>query len=274
MTPKSVLPEPLRKEISSHNKVWFDKYQTESNNRKEYYPNIQEFLEFCACNNDKEMHFIDRNDVDLYVATLRKYTDSPSTINRRLSVLAGFGKFLRSQYPRVFGERFLSDLPPHEHTDKNPTDIKALSLEQLSHIKKYNHRSVKDQYIFELFFQLGIDKNDLIECKFPSTRNTQLDEIIKKVPPGEVTEGTINSYFTRVTKHLKKQGVYQENRRSINSYDLAESHKAYFLKCPNCKRTLENITKNWVLAKAKFDNANYQDEYRIVCVQCKGASKK
>ena len=105
----------------------------------------------------------------------------------------------------------------------SPDDVQALSLVQLAYVRKYNRRSVKavkDEYIFELFFQLGIDKNDLIACNFPKTRNLQVDEIIKKIPKGEVKTGTIDSYFIRVTQYLKNQQVYNENRRNINSYDL------------------------------------------------------
>ena len=75
--------------------------------------------------------------------------------------MSGFGKFLHSKYPDTFDDKFLSDTS-HERTDKNPTDIKALSLEQLSYVRKYNRHILKDKYIFELFFQLGIDKNDLL----------------------------------------------------------------------------------------------------------------
>jgi site-specific recombinase XerD len=271
MTPKPILPEHLRKGITSHNKSWFEKYQTEAKDPSGYYPNVQEFLEFCAYKNDKDISNINRTDVDSYITTLKSWDAKTNTINRRLSALSGFRNFLHSKYPDTFDEGFLSDLPGHERTNKNPTDIKALSLEQLSYARKYNHRSIKDEYIFELFFQLGIDKNDLIACNFPKTINPQLDEIIKRIPKGKVTEGTINSYFTRVTNHLQKQGVYNKNRK-INSYDLVESHKAYFLECPNCGRTFENIAKYWVLAKIKYDGPDYQDEYRIVCAQCKGAS--
>ena len=276
MSRKRILPKHLRKEMAPHNKAWFEKFQNESKCRKEFYPDVEEFLEFCAYNNDKDIKNIDGTDFNSYFTTLKKYTDSPYTINRRSSVLSSFGDFLRSEYPNIFPDKFFSDLPHNERTDKNPTDIKSLSLEQLSYARKYNRRSVKvkDEYIFELFFQLGIDKNDLIACNFPKTRNTQVDEIIKRVPKGDVTNSTINSYFSRVTKYLQKQGLYDKSRNNINSYDLAESHKAYFLQCPNCGMPFENIAKHWVLAKVKFDGADYQDEYRIVCAQCKGTSTK
>jgi len=274
MTLKRILPKDLRKEIASYNKAWFEKFRTESKNRKEYYPDVQEFLEFCAYNNDKDIKNIDRTDIDSYITTLKKHTDSPFTINRRLSALSGFRNFLCSEYPDTFGEKFFSDLPSHEHTDKNPTDIKALSLVQLSYARKYNRRRMKDEYIFELFFQLGIDKNDLIACNFPKAKNARVDEIIKKVPKGDVTDGTINSYFSRITNYLQKQGVYNKSRRNINSYDLAKSHEAYFLQCPNCERTFENIAKYWVLAKVIFDETDYQDKYCIVCAQCKGENTK
>lgn len=271
MTPKRTLPKDLLKDIKPNNKVWFEKYKSESDPKKNYYHlHVQEFLEFCAYNNGKEIKDIDRSDVDLYVIALKQHTDSPYTINGRLSALSHFRNFLCSKYSETFGEQFLSDLPSHERTDENPTDIKALSLKQLSYARKYNRRSVKDEYIFELFFQLGIDKKKLIACTFPKNRSPQIDEIIKTVSKGEVTDGTINSYFTRITNYLKKQGIYEKNRRNINSYDLTESHKAYFFQCPNCKRTFENTANYWVLAKVNFENSDYQDHYRIVCAQCKG----
>ena len=108
-------------------------------------------------------------------------------------------------------------------------------------------------------------QGSVVACNFPETRNAQVDEIIKKISKGDIENGTIDSYFTRVTKYLKKQRVYIDSRRKINSYDLTESHKAYFLQCPNCGKSFENIAKYWVLARA-----DYQDEYSIVCAECRG----
>jgi site-specific recombinase XerD len=274
MTPKRLIPKELRKEIALHNKAWFEKYQSKAKDPSGYYPDVLEFLEFCAYNNDKNIRNIDRTDIDSYITTLKKQNARPLTINRRLSALSGFRNFLLSDYPDIFGEKFLSDLPGHGHPEKNPTDIKALSLEQLSFARKYNRRSVKYEYIFESFFQLGIDKNDLIARNFQETKSTQVDEIIKRGPKGKVTESIINSYFISVTKYLQSQGVYDKSRRNINSYDLAESNKVYFIQCPNCGKSFENLAKYWVLAKVKFDGVDYQDEYHIVCAQCKGANTK
>jgi site-specific recombinase XerD len=268
MTPKQIIPKHLRKGIEPYNKEWFQKYQTELEDPPGYYANVREFLEFCAFQKDKDISDIDDTDVALYIKTLKSYGAKPRTINRRLSALSGFRTFLHSN-----GKKFLPDLPSREDTDKdeNPTDIKALSLIQLNYARKYNCRYVKDEYIFELFFQLGIGKNDLIACKFPENRNAQVDEIIKKVPKGDVALGTIDSYFTRVTKELQDKGVYDKSRRKVNSYDLIESHKAYFLKCPNCGKSFENTAKYWVLARVNIDEADCQDEYCIVCTVCKGA---
>jgi hypothetical protein len=274
MTPKPTLPKEFLKDLKPSNKMWFEKYKAESDDRKKYYnSNIQEFLKFCAHNNDKEIVNLDKTDVDLYIATLRKYTDSPYTINHRISALSKLRNFLHTKYPDTFDEYFLSNLPRHKRKDEeNPTDIRALSLEQLSYARQYNRRSIIDEYIFELFFQLRIDKNDLIARKFPKPRSASLDEIINKVSKDDVTESYINSYFSRVTIYLQKQDVYDKGRRKINSYDLSASHDAYIFRCPNCGRPFENIAKYWVLARVRLDDAAYQDEYRIVCDQCRGAS--
>jgi hypothetical protein len=274
-TKKRLIPEQLRKELIAPNQALFDEYLAAKKDPSNYYPNVREFLEFCAHNNDKKISELDKTDVDLYLKTLTGFKPRPSssTINFRLSSLSGFRKFLISEYPDDFKENFLSTFPNREPIEENPTEIKALDLVQLSFVRKYNLRSSKDEYIFELFFQLGIAKNDLIACKFPETTNTQLDTLIKKVPKGEITESTINWYFKKITTHLKSKGVYDKNRRNINSYDLVESHNAYFLQCPNCHNSFENTSKYWVLIKVKFDDSDYLDEYRIVCAQCKGVPK-
>lgn len=263
--PPKIISKDLLKEIAPQNKEWFDKYRTKTPN---YYANVQEFLEFCAFKNDKFISQLGRNDIDLYIATLKDCGARPNTINRRLSALSGFGNFLHTNYPDTFDKNFFSDKPSHEKIKEiNPKEIQALDLKQLHYIREYNHRSVKsakDEYIFELFYQLGITEEELLARQFPEPRNKQVDEIIKKVPKGVVKKGTIDSYLIRITNELIDKKVYDKTRK-ISSYDLTESHKAYFFQCPNCKLFFENISKNWVLVRMESDQ-----DYRLFCFQCKG----
>ena len=71
MTPKQILSNKFRKGISPENKVWFEKYRTEAEDPSGYYPNVQEFLEFCTKNN-KDISNIDKTDVDAYVVSFKK----------------------------------------------------------------------------------------------------------------------------------------------------------------------------------------------------------
>jgi len=271
MTPKQILSKKFRKRISPDNMLWFEKYQNESGDPSGYYLKVQEFLEFCAYKNNKDIRTIDETDVNSYITVLKSCGAKTPTINSHKSALSGLRKFLHSNYPDTFDERFLSELPGHERTDENPTEIKALSLVQLSYVRAYNRSHLKDNYIFELFFQLGIDKNDLVARNFPESRNAEVDEIIKKASKSDIELGTINSYFKRVTKYLRDHDAYDKSRRNINSYDLAEGRNAYFLRCPNCGKSFENVAKYWVLARVNIEEVDYQGEYSIVCAECKGA---
>lgn len=271
---KPIIPQEERQDISPSNKEWFEKYVNYSGNPKGYYGPVKEFLEFCEFTDSKLIPQLTVDDIAKYVDVLKKHDAKQGTINTRYSAIASFRDYLIKEHN--FDEKFLANFPKHEKIIENPKDFRPLNLRQLAFARKYNRRksgSVKDEYVFELFFQTGIDKDDLSEQNYPNIENTQLKNLIEKIHvAGErVSIGAITSYFQRLTKYLKKQGIYDLDRRDINSYDLVESHKSYFQKCPNCGRgPFEKTSGYWVLAKIRFDNERYDDEYHLVCVVCKG----
>jgi len=263
--PSKLIPKDHLKEMAPKNKEWFEKYKTKT---PSYYTNIQEFLEFCAYKNDKYISQLDKTDIDSYFKTLKEFHAKPPTIHGRYSALSDFRNFLHALDSYTFDEKYLSAILDYEQIEiKKPTIKKALSLTQVKYVREYNHlsaKSVKDEYIFELFFQLGIREIDLVACKFPKNKSAVVEEFIKKVPKGSIKVGTINSYLQRITNHLKKIGLYDENGRLISSGDLTENHEAYCLQCPNCKISFENIPENWVLTRTESDQ-----DFRLYCSHCK-----
>ena len=84
----------------------------------------------------------------------------------------------------------------------------------------------------------------------------------------EVTDDMSNKYLERITKNLIQEGNFYKDT-NLNMFDIRETSKDFFLECPNCKRRLENVSRNWVLAKTDYD-----DDFRLVCCICKGEPQK
>lgn len=185
-----------------------------------------------------------------------------------------------------FRKDFLIDMNNIPLGGGDPSDAKSLNLLQLSYIREYNKHNVYDEYIFEILFQLGIDKQDLNIClqknkdvvnhcfprknKEPILYNAKIAELLEKVQNDELImkriRGIDQRYLKNATEFLRRKGVYNKDRQ-LNYSDIHKSYEAYIINCPNCGTPFENLSKYWVLAKAVID-----EEYQLVCSLCKGYS--
>jgi len=181
---------------------------------------------------------------------------------------------------------FLHDLSKFiSHKKTKKTNGTILSLPQISYIRKYNEGNVYDEYMFEVLFQLGVQKKYLKYClpryadfasklfvfgegKEPIKYNNLVEELLPKVLDEKILEDKIkkinHQYFSRLPDYLLDKKIIPENRK-LNSSDILVSHQAYCFTCPGCGYEFENVAQNWVLAKMKFD-----DQPRLFCAQCKG----
>jgi hypothetical protein len=204
-----------------------------------------------------------------------------------IATISSFKNFLIENCS--FKQDFLHDIRSLQVNEEGTPDSTPLTLRQLHHIREYNKRDIIDEYIFELFFQLGIDKKDLSICVPQNAdyethffryknkairyneRISQILAVIKNATLYDLTTKMQNidyHYFEQVTIHLIKNipGMW-EKERPLRYSDILKSHKIYMLKCPNpnCEELSENFQQNWVLLKAEPDT-----EYRLVCSRCKG----
>jgi C4-type Zn-finger protein len=259
-------------ELSENHRKYFNEYQLESSDPQGYFYRIEEFLAFVAFLNKKTTQDINRDDINAYIQEMKcsKYTNT--TISGRLSAIAGFRDFLLTNHSDQFGDKFLNDLPKHELSAEKKWEGRILRLEEISLIRKYNRQvsrtPIRDSVIFESFYQLGLEKQLVENLVFNDDdlkMRPQLDDLVKKVRPEEITTSIINSYFERITFYLISEGVYLGGDKKLNSYDITKSHVANFITCPNCGRVLECTEKNWCFVRTEFD-----EEFHLVCVICQG----
>ena len=281
------IPKEFLGEISEENQRWFDLYQD-----KNYRSQIKRFLRYKEHNN-KPFHLMTIDDIRKFADMLDNLENpyKSNGFNNFIYGIAALAKTLREKQGKPFGKDFLVDItaPLVKPTKDTESPGEVLTLEQIRGIRKYNkeQKTIYEEYIFELLFQLGITIEDINYCKpkyqnnkenifdidgrkkFPY--NKKIATLLEKLTPESREEldnkdfnnNYVSAYLQKATAFLEREIKYKG--KDISKNHMTKSHNAYILSCPNCERKIENIAKNWILVRAEID-----DEYRLVCAECKG----
>jgi len=273
------------KEMERSNKKWFDKFQGETDHKSTgYYQTIENFLKFNKYK-DKPFDTFTRADVDDYILTMWQNGYKSGRTDVVVAIISSFKNFLIRNCS--FPSDFLSDILSLQVNEDSASDSIPFSLLQLHYIREYNGHNISDEYIFEIYFQLGVDKKDLSVC-VPQNADRQqrcfrlkdkiirynemINQLIDKITDLDELEMKIQNvdyhYFEKVTSHLVKNfDRVWKKERTMRYSDILRSHEVYMIRCPNpsCQELSENIKQNWVLVKTEIDS-----DYRLVCSQCKG----
>lgn len=282
---KPVFPkELLGEQIEQSNKKWLDEYKKETSLTKGYYQKIENFFKFLDYQNMPFNKF-SVADIEKYIGIMVDSDYSEDTINALPGALSGFKSFLIGKYPNIFNNDFLLDLPSRYFDGDNPSDAFVLSLNQINSIREFNRLDIINEYIFEVFFQLGIKKKEISICH-PNNRhkevscfksidgkeikyNAKISQLLDKLPESieiKLSDVKVNYYLSKVTEYLKLKTppIYLKERK-LNYSDLIKSHHRYIITCPCCEQLTENIAPSWVLAKTEFES-----DFRLACAECKG----
>ncbi|MCZ7547664.1 MAG: hypothetical protein M5U11_00710 [Anaerolineales bacterium] len=281
---KPSFPKHLKlKEMEPTNKGWFELFKGKTNYKPGYYQTIENFLKYSNYK-DKPFNTFTLADVEDYIFVMWDNNYSSKRTDGVVATISSFKNFLikNSSFPPNFLDKVLS----LQVNESSVSDSEPLSLFQLHNIREYNNGSIVDEFIFEMYFQLGIDKQDLAICipqnadnekrcfRFKGKEiryNQKIEKLISKIQSVDGLATKIKSidyrYLKNVTTHLKSIDGAWQKERALNYSDILKSHQVYMIKCPNvnCGELSENIQQNWVLVKQDFDT-----EYRLFCSQCKG----
>jgi hypothetical protein len=269
--------------MEQSNKGWFEKFKAKTNHKsKGYYQTVEKFLKFSKYK-DKPFNTFTLTDIEDYVYVMWDNNYSAKRTDGVVAAISSFKNFLIKNYS--FPQDFLSNVLTLQVNESSVPDSDPLTPLQLHYVREYNERNIVDEFIFEIYFQLGVDKKDLEICVpqnvdrekrcFHSEGkeikyNEKINQLMRKVEDVDGLETQVKSidyrYLKKATTHLKEAGVWKKER-ALNYSDILKSHEVYMLKCPNlsCGELTENLQQNWVLVKEEFDT-----EYRLVCSQCKG----
>jgi hypothetical protein len=145
--------------------------------------------------------------------------------------------------------------------DETPSSSVVFSLFQLKSIRVFNLSKPEFEYIFEIFFQLGIDKKDINLCLPEYSNKVEkcfekgkkrifYNSKISQILEGDLVFSEIEKisrhvdyfYFRHLTEYVIKEGIFPEGS-TITYSDIKKSHDIYILRCPNpqCGELTENI---------------------------------
>lgn len=282
---KPIFPKELMNDtLNESNKQWLDEYKNETNLTKGYYQKIENFFKFRDFQN-LPFNIFTVSDIEKYVGIMVDNNYTEDTINSLPGALSGFKNFLIVKHPTIFSKDFLSDLPTRYFDDSDPSDAFALSVTQINLIREFNKQNWGNEYIFEIYFQLGIKKKEISIChpsnsdkkhscfKSPNEKeikyNAKIAQLLESAPQNQVlklNEVSVNYYLLRVADHLKQQmpPAYLKER-PLNYLDIKKSHQKYVFACPSCGQLTENNARSWVLAKT-----GQEPDFRLACSECKG----
>lgn len=284
---KAVFPKNLlNKDINNKNRQWIDDYIKNTNYNKVYYRSLENFFRYVNFEN-KHFNFFTEKDIQEYIEIMLDNNYAISKIDYTISNISSFRSYLIEKYPEFFSEKFLSNLNDLKLgiPEKKYAESKPLNLIQLNSVKQFIKSNIKTEYIFEIFYQLGIEKKDFNVC-IPKNANLKnkyfknkekeiifnekimnLLEAIAKLDDFKITPYMVNYHLKKIEEDLKSKGLLTSDE-TLTYNDIIKTHEMFFIKCPNCRKKIEMVSHNWVLAKPETSKNLY-----LVCSLCKGGTE-
>jgi hypothetical protein len=272
--------ELMNSNIESHNINWIKEYRQDTNHKESYYQSLGNIFKYDAFSSKPFSSFA-LDDLNKYIEVMIDCNYGDRRILYTISIFSSFKNYLIEKHPDIFVENFLRNIKDltFKVRDNKYDESKSLNFIQINLVHEFLQLNLKTEYIFEIFYQLGIPKKDFNTC-LPEYADMQdkkfkcgieyTDKIqelllkIKKVSNFSVKYGMITDHLKKIEDFLRSKGMYKKGK-TLTYKDLQKTHEAFFVKCPNCGRTFENLSEYWVLAKS--ENSTH---FRIVCHECKG----
>lgn len=145
-----------------------------------YQKDIQQFFEFAEIDNIKDLKEVNHMLVRSWIVNMFEVKLENKSINRKLSSLRSFFKWLRKEH--VVDVNPLLKITGPKNVKRLPSFAKESELKEnkLSHEFSDGFDGLRDQLIFELFYQTGIRLNELINLKESDISNNTIKVLGKR----------------------------------------------------------------------------------------------
>lgn len=284
---RGAFPKELQNEkIELNNQKWIQEYRLATEHGTGYLQQLENFFRYKEFSSKPFNSFV-YDDVAEYIEVMKDNDFTAYRIDTLISNIASFKRYLTEKHPENFSPNLLSNLHNLKigQYEKKYAESHPLSYTQLELAKEFIKNNIRTEYIFQIFFQLGIDKKDFDICSPDNAVmeerafinrdkrivfNDVIEELLIRLKTEQGFKATTNMILDHLRKieiHLKDNAAL-ETDRTIAYNDVIKTHERFFFKCPSCEQKHENTSTNWVLVKIQTSNNLY-----LVCSHCKGSAE-
>lgn len=210
------------------NHISFEKRYSK-NTYLSYKQDLNQFTEFINSTFDCDIDKSDHNMIRSWVISLMEEEYTPSSINRKISTLKAFYKFLLKE--EIITVNPTSKIKPIKTSKKLPEFIEANNINKIldQEIDINNYSELLETLIIEFFYGTGIRQAELINIK-NSDINTELKEVKvlgkgnkERIIPLNTTLLLLIKHFNnkKETKNDNKNGYFfvkNDNQRISRSF--------------------------------------------------------
>ena len=181
-----------------------------------YKKDLEQFLEFSNVQDRTDLLNISRSDVRTWIVDLSNAELENKSINRKLSALRSFYKWLKKQ--QITANNPLVKINGPKNVKRLPSFAKEteLSIERMESLFTPDFNGIRDQVMIELFYQTGIRLSELLQLKNEQYNSTYIKVIGKRnkerlIPISSELAQLINSY-----QQLKNVMGFDSNYLLVN----------------------------------------------------------
>ncbi len=193
-----------------------------------YKKDVEDFFNFCKeALNVQKIAEVSQKDIRLYLVYLSSQNMNPRSINRKLSSLKSYFKFLvRTKQIENSPAELISNIKTEKKIQIPYSRDEIQNLLDAEEFFEDSYEGVRDQLIIELFYQTGMRKAELIALKLENIQleNNQIKVLGKRnkeriIPISEKLHKKIQTYIKRAK---------DEDRPIQSAFFLTQNNKEMY----------------------------------------------
>jgi len=145
-----------------------------------YRKDLEQFLEFADISNESELKEVNARLIRGWMVELMEKDYVPQSVNRKLSTLRTYFKWLKKESVIIENPMKLVRGPKNNKRLPSFVQQKQLASDKLDDTFGDDFEGQRDRLMFELLYQTGIRLSELISLKDADTTNTQIKVVGKR----------------------------------------------------------------------------------------------
>jgi len=172
-----------------------------------YENDLKQFLDFIAISTESEMYDLKSTSIRSWIVEMMEKGLKSKSVNRKIASLRTYYRWLRKE--GIISTSPMQKIQGPKNEKRLPVFAKEsdLTSEKLNGVFPSTFEGIRDELMFELFYQTGIRQNELIELKENDFNYSQIKVLGKRnkeriIPISQTLSNKIQSYLNLKHKEI------------------------------------------------------------------------